>query len=211
MDKKKIWILSGAVIILLLLIASLIIMNLSAPDVDEPAKVYPTANGGTISAVNKDYEKVAINDDGTSVSDALYEYKSKYGYSVQYNNKYIVDFGEKNYDFSIKNSTDTVNVVIKNLPYDESMANIQTKEEWDSLMGRILGESLEFQRTTINSMDALVGHYSLDYGNNNKSDVIFALLIGDEYIYSYMYNAAMNAPSTEASQIGAVLYTINNN
>ena len=94
------------------------------------------------------------------------------------------------------------------MPVDETIASIQTKEEWDSLMGAMLGECIEFNRTTINNMDALISHYSLDYGNGQQSDAILAMLIGDEYIYSYMYNAAMNAPSDEATQIGAILYTI---
>ena len=94
------------------------------------------------------------------------------------------------------------------MPIEEAIANIQTKEEWDTLMGGMLGECLEFQRTAINNMDTLISHYTLDYGNGQQSDVILAMLIGNEYIYSYMYNATQNAPSDEATQIGAVLYTI---
>ena len=207
MDKKKMWILGGILIIVIIITATLLFLN-SIPEKNQSLTSYPTSNGGTITATSKVYQSVSLNEDGTSVSDALYEYKSKYGYSVQYNNKYVVDFGEKDYDFSIKNADSTVNVVIKNVPIEEAIANIQTKEEWDTLMGGMLGECLEFQRTAINNMDTLISHYTLDYGNGQQSDVILAMLIGNEYIYSYMYNATQNAPSDEATQIGAVLYTI---
>lgn len=208
MDKKKLWIIGGVIFILLMIIATLCWLA-AQPSQNEFTPVsHTTANGGTVAPADKTAQSVALNDDGTSAGDALYEYKSKYGYSVQYNNKYIVDFGKTTYDFSIKNESDTVNVVIKDMPYDEAIASIQTKEEWDSLMGQMLGESLEFNRTVINNMDALIGHYSLDYGNGITSDVIFAMLIGNEYMYSYMYNAAVSAPQEEATQIGAILYTI---
>ncbi len=207
MDKKKMWILGGILIIAIIIIATLLYLK-SLPEETQELTSYPTSNGGTIAPADQTSQSVALNEDGTSVNDALYEYKSKYGYSVQYNNKYIVDFGEKDYDFSIKNADSTVNVVIKNVPMNETIANIQTKEEWDSLMGGMLGECIEFKRTTINNMDTLISHYNLDYGNGQQTDAILAMLIGNEYIYSYMYNAAQNAPSDEATQIGAVLYTI---
>ena len=208
MNKKKIWILTGIIIVLVLLILILWLLNIKK---SEPfvAKTYPTANGGTISATDKTSESIALNDDGTSSSDALYEYKSAQGYSVQYNNKYIVDFGTKEYDFKITNSTNTASVVISPMDMQEGIAAIQTKEEWDALMAPMIGtECLEFKRTPINNMEALIAHYSIDFGNGQTSDVIYAMLIGKNKIYNYIYTAFPGASEAEATQIGATLYTI---
>ena len=108
MNKKKLWMLIGGMVIALLLI--LLLIFLSIPKKEEPfvAKTYQTANGGTIYALDKASESVAFNADGTSVSDALYEYKSKLGYSLQYNNKYYVDFGTKEYDFKISTKDNSI-------------------------------------------------------------------------------------------------------
>lgn len=206
MNKKILWILGGIIVILSLLAASLFLLDSSKGTV-EPTKTYTTANGGTISAVDKASEKVALNEDGTSVSDALYEYKSTLGYSVQYNNKYIVDFGKTSYDLSVKNSTNTVNVIITKLDKSEDISAIQTKEEWDAMMG-VFGESNQFTRTTINNMEALVADYIINGENGAQGELFIAMLLGDEYIYNYMYTAAASAPEAEKTQIGAMLYTM---
>ena len=92
MDKKKIWILGGILVSAIIITATLIIISSISKKEYVPAS-YPTANGGTIAPADQASQSVELNEDGTSVSDALYEYKSTYGYSLQYNNKYIVDFG----------------------------------------------------------------------------------------------------------------------
>lgn len=208
MDKKKLWIIGG---IIAALIPVIVVLCLYAFVWDKEEEVVltpiPTANGGTIIPVDEKYAEVELNADGTSVDDAIYEFKSKYNYSLQYNNKYKVDFGGKQFDFYIGNDSDTVSVAITAMPVDENIANIQTKEEWDVLMGSMLGECLEFKRLPINNMDALVAHYNLTQ-NSNNFDVIYAMLIGDEYIYNYTYRAVEGASQGEINQIGAILYTI---
>ena len=210
MDKKQLWILAGGIVIALLLILLLVLLPyLKKEPKPFVAKTYPTANGGTIYAVDEASQSVAFNNDGTSVSDALYEYKSTHGYSVQYNNKYIVDFGTKEYDFKATNSTNTANVVIVPMDMNEGIANIQTKEEWDAFMSPMIGtECMNFNRTPINNMDALVSHYNIDLGNGQVSDVLYVMLIGKTKIYNYIYTAFPGASEAEATQIGAILYTI---
>jgi len=39
------------------------------------------------------------------------------------------------------------------------------------------------------------------------SDVLYVMLIGKTKIYNYVYNAAPGVSETEATQIGAILYT----
>lgn len=212
MDKKKLWIIGSIIvamipIIVVLCFYAFVWKNDEKPPVEE-LKLTSTANGGTIMPADTTAASVEIQSDGTSVSDAVYEYKSKYGYSLKYNNKYTVDFSGRNYDFYTSNDTNTVSVAVKEMAIEENIIKIETKEEWDALMRPVLGESKEFKRTPINNMDALVGHYLIDYGNGYQSDMIFAMLIGDEYIYNYIYSAVSNAPETEAVQIGSILYTI---
>ncbi len=207
MDKKKIWILGGLLVVAIIIICTLLFLK-SIPEKEQELPSYSTSNGGTISPLNNTANSVALNDDGTSVSDAYYVYKSKNGYSVQYNNKYIVDFGEKDYDFSIKNATNTVNVAIKNMDKTDGISSIETKEDWDGAMSFMLGECADFQKTSVNNMDALIAHYVLDLGNGTQTDMIFAMLIGDKYIYNYIYSAAMNANQAEANDIGNILYSI---
>ena len=210
MDKKKLLILTGSIVIVLLLITLLFLLPYLKKDNETyVVKTYPTSNGGTIYAADKNAQSVALNADGTSVSDALYEYKSKHGYSVQYNNKYIVDFGTNTYDFKVSNASNTVNVIIAPMEKQDAITNIQTKEDWDTLMSPMMGvESREFKRTPINNMEALVAHYNIDYGNGQMSDVLYVMFIGKNKIYNYMYNAAYGASESETTQIGAILYTI---
>jgi len=208
MDKKKLWILTGGIVITLLLILLLVLVPKLIKEEPFVPKTYPTYNGGTIYAADKTAQSVALNPDGTSVSDALYEYKSSQGYSIQYNNKYIVDFGTKEYDFKATNSSNTANVVIVPMDMQENIAAIQTKEEWDALMSPMFGtECMEFRRIPINNVNALVSHYNIDLGNGQMSDVLYVMLIGKTKIYNYVYNAAPGVSETEATQIGAILYT----
>ena len=209
MNKKKLWILIGSLIIAVLLILLLITLN-NRNKTNEPfvAKTYTTANGGTIYAADKTAQSVALNADGTSVSDALYEYKSKNGYSIQYNNKYIVDFGTNEYDFKISNSSNSATVVITPIEKQENISSIQTKEEWDKFMLPIIGkECLEFRRTPMNNVEALIAHYTIDYENNQSSDVLYVILIGKTKIYNYIYTAFPGISEIESRQIGATLYT----
>lgn len=212
MNKKKLWILMGSIVIALLLILLLII--LSIPKKEEPfvAKTHSTANGGTIYALNKASESVAFNTDGTSVSDALYEYKSKLGYSLQYNNKYYVDFGTKEYDFKISSKDNLVNATIaiieNNEEFKKSVSDIQTKEDWDNLMGTMLGESANFNKTTINNMVSFIARYTLSLNDGQQMDMIYAMLIGNKNIYNYMYSATPSASEIDATNIGNVLFTI---
>lgn len=215
MDKKKLWIIGSIAvamipIIIVLCLFAFVWKNDGKPPVEE-LKVTATANGGTIVPADTTAASVEIQSDGTSVGDAIYTFKSKYGYSLQYNNKYIVDLSGRRYDFYTYNKSNTVFVAVKEMKMEESIAKIQTKEEWDAIMSPVLGEAMEFKRVPINNMDALVGHYVLDYENGLQNDMIFAMLIGDEYIYNYIYSATSNAPETEAVQIGSILYTIQKN
>lgn len=212
MDKKKLWIIGSIVaamipIIVVLCLFAFVWKNDEKPPVEE-LKVTATANGGTIRPWDTTAASVEIQSDGTSVGDAIYTFNSKYGYSLQYNNKYIVDLSGRRHDFYTYNDSNTVFVAVKEMEMEEKIANIQTKEEWDALMGSVLGESKEFKRTPLNNMEALIGHYMIDYGNGVQSDVIYAMLIGNEYIYNYIYSATSNAPQSEATQIGSILYTI---
>lgn len=209
MDKKKLWITGGivAAMIPIIVVLCLYAFVWNREEAVE-YKTTPTANGGTIVPADDTAALVAIQPDGTSASDAIYEFKSKYGYSLRYNNKYTVDLSGKTADFIIRNDSDTVSVAITQMNMDESVANIQTKEEWDMLMGSMLGECLGFKRMPVNNMDALVAHYNIEFENAPSKDVIYAMLIGDDYIYNYIYTAQAGASEAEINQIGAVLYTM---
>ena len=212
MNKKKLWMLIGGIVIALLLILLLIFLSIPKKEDAFVAKTYQTANGGTIYALSKASESVAFNTDGTSVSDALYEYKSKLGYSLQYNNKYYVDFGTKEYDFKISTKDNSVNATIAiikdNEEFKKSVFNIQTKEYWDNLMGSMLGESGNFNKSTINNMVSLTAHYTLSSNDGQQMDVIYAMIIGNKNVYNYIYNANSSALEIDATNIGNVLFTI---
>lgn len=220
MDKKKLWIIGGIIAAMIPIIVVLCLYTFvwknekpttqteSQPPVSsEPV---PTVNGGTITPVDDTAVNVELDADGTSVSDALFEYKSPNGFSLQYNNKYIVDLENGQYDFFIKNDDASVSVAISTMDMEEDLAAIQTKEEWDAFMMPAMGtESIAFNRTVLNGMDVLVSNYSLV--NENKEvggDVLMAMFLGKEKIYSYFYVASSDADEIEKQQIGAIIYTI---
>ena len=215
MDRKKLCVIGGIVAVLIPIIIVLCLYVFVWNEQEEIVIVStPAANGGTITPVDKTAASVEILSDGKSAGDAIYEFKSKYGYSLQYNNKYTVDLSGKNYDFYIANSDETVKVAVTATKYSDTLSNIpffsiQTKEEWDGIMGSMMGESKEFNRTKINGFETLVAHYYIgDQNGEIVNDVLFAILIGDEYIYNYVYTASVDSDEKEQQQIGAVLYTI---
>lgn len=193
MDKKHLWIIVGVIAVLipviLVLCLNIFVWDKNANEVI-PQKV---DNGGTIAPTG---------------NQGLYEFKSKYGYKLNYNPKYNVDLSSNQYDFYIYNDDKSVNVQVTPIPRDENIISIDTKEEWDTQMSQ-LGPCIEFNKTSFNGMDVLIAHYNVsDKNGDNKLDMIVANLIGKEYIYTYCYAATNNATETEAQQIGAILYTI---
>ncbi len=193
MDKKHLWIIVG-IIALLIPIILVLYLNIFVWDKNEnvviPQKV---ENGGTIAPFG---------------NQGLYEFNSKYGYKLSYNPKYNVDLSGKLCDFYIYNDDKSVNVQITPIPWDENIASIDTKEEWDEQMSQI-GQCTKFNKTSFNGMDVLIAHYFVsDESSDNKLDMLVANIIGDEYIYVYCYTATDDATEAEAQQIGAILYTI---
>ena len=193
MDKKNIWIIAGIIAILIPVIVVMclyIFVWVEEPQVIEPEQV---SNGGTIAP---------------SGSQGLYEFKSQYGYKLNYNPKYKVDLSGKQFDFYIQNADNSVNVQVTPIPKDESITSITTKEEWDALMVD-MGPCIEFTRTSFNGMDVLVAHYATtNEATQTAHDILVATLIGKEYAYTYCYTATDKADETEAQQIGGILYTI---
>ena len=118
MDKKYIWIITGIIAILIPVIVVMclyLFVWVEEPQVIEPEQV---DNGGTI---------VPEGNQG------LYEFKSKYGYKLNYNPKYNVDFSGNQFDFYITNDDNSVNVQVTPIPKDETITSITTKEEWDAI------------------------------------------------------------------------------
>ncbi|MEE1042879.1 MAG: hypothetical protein UH854_02840, partial [Clostridia bacterium] len=138
----------------------------------------------------------------------LYEFKSKYGYKLNYNPKYNVDFSGNQFDFYITNDDNSVNVQVTPIPKDETITSITTKEEWDAIMTD-MGPCIEFTKTAFNGMDVLVAHYGTrNDATQTTYDILVATFIGKEYAYTYCYTATDKADETEAQQIGGILYTI---
>ena len=134
MNRKKLWITGGIVAVLIPIIIVLCLYVFVWNEKEEIVIVStPAANGGTITPADKTAASVEILSDGKSAGDAIYEFKSKYGYSLQYNNKYTVDLSGKNYDFYIANSDETVKVAVTATEYSDTFFNIQTKEQWDGI------------------------------------------------------------------------------
>ena len=209
MNKKGLWI-SLAIVAVLVPVSILLCLGVFVWK-DEPVEIVPVTvqNGGTVQPADQTAAKVETESDGTSKSDALYKFESKYGYTLQYNNKYVVNLSGTQYDFYIANRDETVKVVVTPMPKAESVTNIQTKEEWDAAMGTDMGECRLFKRTRINGMDTLVAQYYIGEQNGEDvTDVLMAMIAGDEYVYSYIYTASVDADETEKQQIGAILYTI---
>lgn len=196
MNKKNIWIITGIIAIMIPIIAVLCLNAFVWKD--EPAEVAvepeTVKNGGTIEPV------------GTQ---GLYKFKSQYGYKLNYNPKYNVDLSGEAYDFYIYNDDKSVNVAVTISNMDESIASVETKEDWDAAMGEEMGKCAEFNKTVMNGMETMVAHYYFgDENSENVVDVLVAAMIGKEYIYMYCYTATPDANETEAQQIGAILYTI---
>ncbi len=192
MDKKYIWIITGIIAILIPIILVLCLNYFVW--VEEPAVTQPEVvqNGGTIQPEG----------------DGLYEFKSQYGYKLNYNPKYNVDLSGNIYDFYICNADKSVSVQVTPTKKDETITSITTKDEWDNAMSS-LGTCSEFNRTSFNGMDVLIAHYFLaDESSENMLDVLIATFIGKEYAYTYCYTSTQDAPELEAQQIGAILYTI---
>lgn len=212
MNKKHLWIIIGSIAVLVPIIITLCINLLLLKD--EPVEIIPlkVINGGTIQPADDFAAKVDVDEDGTTETDALYEYKSSYGYSLQYNCKYRTDFSGSKGDFYISNDSGTVNVAVQPMAKSDDLAKVQTKDDWNKLIektGLEMGECLEFNRTKFNGMDILIANYNAHDGTGkNYTDILMAMLIGDEYVYNYIYTAQMNASETEKTQIGGILYTI---
>ncbi len=211
MLKKNLWILIAAIIVIIPVIIILCLFAFAPSDevVIEPVKVL---NGGTISPADQYAAKAVMEADGTTKGDAIYNYNSTYGYSLQYNSKYRTDFTGDRADFYICNDDETVSVAINCMQKSEELFKVSTKEEWDSMMEKTelgVGKCAAFNKTTFNGLDVIIANYGIvDDKGNQKGDMLLAMFDGKEYIYSYMYTSMAGSDETEQQQIGALLYTI---
>lgn len=212
MNKKYLWLSVGAIGVLVPVIIMLCINVFVLKEEPVEFVTIELINGGTIRPADEHAATVDIGEDGTTEEDALYEYKSSCGYSLQYNCKYNTDFTGSKGDFYISNDDGTVSVAVHPMAKSGNLEDIKTKEDWDKLIektGLEIGECLEFNRTNFNGMDVLIANYNIiDGTGKNPKDMLMAMLIGDEYVYNYVYSAAMSASKTEQTQIGGILYTI---
>lgn len=212
MNKKYLWIIIGIIAVLIPIITVLCFNAFVFEDKKMELVPVTVLNGGTICPADEVAAKVAMDEDGKTVADAVYKYVSPNGFELQYNAKYATDFSGSKYDFFISNESKNVTVAVQAIPYDEAINEITTKEQWDEKMGQGpegMGECAEFNRTTFNGMEVLVANYRVTNEEENLSaDLLVAVFIGDEVMYNYIYTAALNASEKEAQQIGGILYTI---
>lgn len=212
MSKKNLWIIIGVITVMIPVIITLCIGFLILKD--EPVEIVPikVINGGTIKPSDETAARVEVDEDGTTKTDAIYDYQSSFGYSLQYNSKYHTDFTGTYGDFCITNDDETVKVVIQPIGKNDTLENIKTKEDWDKILEQsdlAIGKCQEFNRTNFNGMDVLIANYKgQDESGKTVTDVLMAIFIGREYAYNYVYTAKLNAPETEQTQIGGILYTI---
>ena len=211
MDKKYLW-LSVAGITFIVPVIVILCLFAFAPKEEAVLEPVRVLNGGTIVPADQYAAKEVMQADGTTKGDALYNYTSSYGYSLQYNSKYKTDLTGSRGDFYICNDDETVSVLIQCVGKSEELFKIETKEEWDDVMkntGLGVGKCTAFNKTTINGLDVVVANYALvDDAGNLKGDMLMAMFNGEEYTYSYMYSALHGTSETEQQQIGALLYTI---
>ena len=210
MDKKYLWIsLVGIAVIIPIIVVLVLFATTKDNSVPEPVKVL---NGGTIVPADKYAVKEPVSEDGTTKKDALYNYTSSFGYSLQYNSKYKTDFTGSKADFYICNDDETVSVAIRCMKKSDELFRVETKEEGDALIektGLGMGKCVAFNKTAFNGFDVILANYTVaDENGNFKGDMLMAMLDGKEYTYSYIYTAMAGSSETEQQQIGALLYTI---
>lgn len=210
MNSKYLWIsVVGVALIVPLIVVLVLFATTSDNFIHQPVRVL---NGGTILPADEFAASEPVQKDGTTKNDAIYNYTSSYGYSLQYNSKYKVDFTGKKADFYICNNDETVSVAVQCMKKNNEIFNVETKEEWDELIekaGLGMGKCMAFKKTTLNGLDVIVTNYSVaDEKGNYKADMLMAMFDGKEYIYSYLYNATKGSSEKEQQQIGALLYTI---
>lgn len=193
---KKLWIAASAAAILIPIAVVVCIFAFSGSDkTDAEPKTSSVTTLPNGSEIRETKEK--------NVS----EFKSKYGYSVQYRNEYEIDTNGENYDFYIHDSENRGQAAISVSENNGIFDGITDKEQWDAKMTDF-GKSADFVKTKINGIDAYVAHYYIsDDEGKGTCDVILAVLESEKYYYTYVYTAAANITEQESNHLGAVLYT----